>query len=280
MRLVLMTAALVATQTTLAFACNPAVLVVREDTLTYEVPSSDIYANGGAARFVDDYVDGRTLLINASNRTTRMVDLDDLSISEVQVLTGTSRVVYRGPSECRPGDPAFVEELYPDGEPANPIPPAEVLFPDGTDTSGPRDGLWRAVVGPTRMEGCPAMIAQAFAGSAGALPGMTGETRRMTFSDPFDPNHLDLSKTLNAGWTQTGPALWTTEAMPDIFGQIPQGAGGGSRLLWSLEVAGPELILFNRTVDLVLPAEAAVLMGASPDGCRVIANNRWERIGD
>ena len=58
----------------------------------------------------------------------------------------------------------------------------------------PRDGLWRAEVGPSEIDGCPPMMRSAFP-TAAPLPGFSQEPRRLAFSRPFDPNALELSRT-------------------------------------------------------------------------------------
>ncbi|WP_019953925.1 hypothetical protein [Yoonia vestfoldensis] len=210
------------------------------------------------------------------------------SAEAISALVGSDgNWIYNGPAACDPDmqDPiTFTED---EGLIVAP-PPDDLVFtpeegleidPDGAVLT-PRDGLWKATVGPTRMEGCPAMMAQAFPVSPGALPGMEGDTRRMSFSRPFDPNALEMTQSLRSAWVEVGPNTWITEAMPGAFAQIPQGQSGGSRLLMELTVASPDLILFDRTIEIILPDVATAMMGISPDGCRVRGNERWERIGD
>ena len=279
MRAILTCLAVMAAAPATAQSCNPPILTFRGDTLTYETPATDVYASGGVAAIVDDYVEGRTVLIDAHARTTQNINLAEVTLAELQVLVGAERVAFIGPARCRPNMPGLPEDLFPEGEPATPNTPV-VLFPDDPEGGGPRDGLWKANIGPTRMQGCPPMVAQAFPNSPGALPGMTGDTRRMTFSKPFDPNTLEMSQTMNAGWTQTGENRWETDVSPEIFDQIPQGAGGGSRLSLVLEVVHPELIRFDHTIEIILPDVAVAMLGVSPDGCRVIGSDTWQRIGD
>lgn len=195
-------------------------------------------------------------------------------------------LVYKGPSHCRPRDipwefddpanPGRAPIELPDGQPiAEPI----ELFPD--EPSGPLSGLWRAEIGPTKMEGCPAMMRNAFPGSPGALPGMTGETRRMDFANPFHPDTLELSRTAGVRWRADGPGRWvTTDLAAEAFAQIPVGQGGGSKIVWTLTLVSPEEMSFRRAIEIVLPNEAAAVMGVSPDGCRVTGTDRWIRVGN
>lgn len=195
-------------------------------------------------------------------------------------------LVYKGPDHCRPkgipweiSDPAVPGQTpieLPDGQP---IPEPIELFPE--EPSGPLSGLWRAEIGPTAMDGCPPMMQNAFPASGGALPGLTGETRRMDFADPFHPDTLEMSRTTGVRWQQIGDQRWrTTDMAAEVFGQIPQGDGGGSRLVWTLTVLSPEEMAFDRAIEIVLPAVAAGALGLSPEGCRVTGTDRWIRVGD
>ncbi|MFD1694273.1 hypothetical protein [Roseibium aestuarii] len=148
----------------------------------------------------------------------------------------------------------------------------------------PRDGLWRAEIGPSRMEGCPAMMQGLFPMAAGQAPGgmagMAGE-RRLSFSRPFNPDALELSRTARVKWTRTGGSIWETKDMAAAqFAAIPAGEGGGSHLLWTLQVLSPQEITFRRSMEIVLPAEAAIVMGGSPGACRIVGTDRWIRVGD
>lgn len=66
----------------------------------------------------------------------------------------------------------------------------------------------------------------------------------------------------------------------DAFRQIPAGQGGGSQIRWEMTAVSPNEITFGRSIEIVLPAEAAAIMGASPEGCRVTGTDRWIRVGD
>ncbi|AVW91759.1 hypothetical protein [Celeribacter baekdonensis] len=279
MRAILTSLALLAAAPATAQSCNPPILTFRGDTLTYETPATDVYANGGVAAIVDDYVEGQTILIDAGARTTRNVNLAEVTLAELQVLVGADHVAFIGPVRCRPKMPSLPEDLFPEGDPAAPNTPV-VLFPDDPVEGGPRDGLWQANIGPIRTQGCPPMVAQAVPNTLGALPGIPGDTRRMTFSSPFDPNTLEMSHTMKARWSQTGKNRWETDVSPEVFDQIPQGAGGGSRLSLLLEVVRPDLIRFDHTIEIVLPDVAVAMLGVSSDGCRVSGSDTWQRIGD
>lgn len=208
----------------------------------------------------------------------QFVDMTEASLRET--------LVYKGPSHCRPKDIPweFDDPAIPGRTPielpvGQPIPAPIDLFPD--EPSGPRSGLWRAEVGPTAMEGCPAMLQGAFPASGGALPGMTGETRRMDFADPFHPDTLEMSRTTGVRWQEIGDNQWRTNDMAaEVFAQIPAGEGGGSQLVWTLTVLSPEEMTFRRDIEIVLPDVAAAMMDVSPGGCRVTGTDRWVRIGD
>ena len=125
------------------------------------------------------------------------------------------------------------------------------------------------------------MMRDAFAQSGAALPGLGSETRRMSFSDPFDPNTLELSQTARVVWQPDGPSRWVTEDMgAEAFAQIPTGEGGGSRLVWTLTVVSQDEITFDRAIEIILPEATAAMIGVAPEGCRVTGTDRWLRVGD
>lgn len=258
-----------------ALGCNPpTILIGANGDATYMSPASD-------TRPVLEDIFGeapgpdRILVVDSRDRRGYWMERSDLGALQVMMNTSEPYPRFTGPDECRP--PEIPLDL-PDGRPIEA--PIE-LFPDETSDRGPRSGLWRAEIGPTEMEGCPAMMQNAFPGSPGALPGMTGEARRLDFSTPFHPDSLEMSQISGVRWTADGPDRWvTTDLGADAMRQIPQGQGGGSRIVWRLTVISPEEISFRRVIEIVLPAEAAALMGASPDGCRVMGTDRWLRVGD
>lgn len=271
-----------------AEACNtPTVVVERDGTAQYVSPQADNRAELEVV-FGNAPTDESILVFDARTGQGTWVSKSDLSLIGIGFNTRDAEVVYSGPPECRPpelpialpdgapiGEPA---ELFPDGDPGTrPID----LFPGETAGGGPRSGLWRAEVGPTAMEGCPPMMQDAFPASQGALPGMDGDQRRMNFADPFHPDTLEMSRTTGVRWQRIGDNRWqTTDMAAAIFAQIPQGEGGGSKLIWTLTVVSPEEMTFARAIDIVLPAAALAIMGGSADGCRVTGTDRWIRIGD
>lgn len=139
MRAILTCLAVMAAAPTFAQSCNPPILTFRGDTLTYETPATDVYASGGVAAIVDDYIEGRTVLIDAHARTTQNINLAEVTLAELQVLVGAERVAFIGPARCRPNMPGLPEDLFPEGEPATPNTPV-VLFPDDPE------GVARAMV--------------------------------------------------------------------------------------------------------------------------------------
>lgn len=168
--------------------------------------------------------------------------------------------------------------------PPAPAPPPKALTPGAAAAcaGAPRAGTWVAEIGATSIEGCPAMMQQAFGQMAGQLPG-TGAAQpgRLDFACPFHPDTLELSKTARVRWRETGPGRWTTtDLAAEQFAQIPAGAGGGSQIRWDLTVVSPEEIEFRRSVEIDLPATAAAVMGMPAGGCRIVGTDRWLRQGD
>lgn len=289
MRQVLLTsAAYLAATLSAAEACNtPTILIGKDGSAEYISPAND--RRGELEVLVGDAPSPESMLVfDARDGNAMWVDKSDLSRVGIGFNTLDGTLTYSGPEECRPpelpiklpeGKPIpKVPELFPDGDPGRQ--PVE-LFPEEASDAGPRSGLWRAEIGPTEIQGCPAIMQNAFPVSAGALPGMTGEPRRLEFARPFHPDALELSQTSGVRWSADGTNKWvTTDLGADALRQIPQGQGGGSQIVWTLTVISPEEISFWRSIEIVLPAEAAALMGASPDGCRVTGTDRWIRVGD
>ena len=232
---------------------------------------------------------GHTIVIDADNDRVLIVDPAKGSLEELLLAEGKPNVVYDGPDKCRVPDTPVV---LPDGRPVPPLPelfPAgdpgrapEELFADAgaTCSNGPRSGLWRAEIGATRIEGCPALMQQMFQSSA-ALPGIEEGQRQMRFACPFHPDTLEMSRTTRVRWQDAGPNRWTTtDLAAEIFAQIPAGQGGGSQIRWTMTLVSPEEFTIDRDIELVLPAAAAAMMGQSAEGCRVTGTDRWLRIGD
>lgn len=283
-----LTAVAAATVGSASFAqdiCGPLVASYTKDGLRFTSIEADTASAILGADLVASRPNDTAILVAIPGFNLEWYDISAEDVSSLVVSDGNW--TYDGPAECDPDLRDTITFTQEEGMIVDPetddlvfLPEEGTIIDPNAPSEAPRDGLWKATVGPTRMEGCPAMMAQAFPSSAGALPGMQGDTRRMAFSRPFDPNALEMSQALNSAWVRVGPNRWTTEAMPEAFGQIPEGQGGGSRLLLALTVESPDLILFDRTIEIILPDVANVMMGISPDGCRVLGNDRWERIGD
>ncbi|WIV49822.1 hypothetical protein QQG91_09065 [Marivivens sp. LCG002] len=157
--------------------------------------------------------------------------------------------------------------------------------PDGLSGAacegGPLNGTWVAEIGATSIEGCPAMMQQAFAQIAGQLPGPSAQPGQLEFACPFHPDTLELSRTARVGWTATGDGQWTTtDLAAEQFAQIPNGEGGGSHIRWDLTLVSPEEIEFRRSIEIILPETAAAVMGMTSEGCRIVGTDRWLRVGD
>lgn len=149
-------------------------------------------------------------------------------------------------------------------------------LPDGFQ---PRDGVWEAEVGRTTLEGCPAMLKSQLAPMLNAQPSPLPSRRAMQFSNPFDPNRLELSRTAAVSWERIGQTSWRSEIAPETFAQIPAGAGGTSSFVWQLDVAGEGEIRFTRTIHFSLPDIAVSMMGGGRD-CRIFGTDRWLRVAD
>ncbi|WGW04139.1 hypothetical protein [Tropicibacter oceani] len=278
----------------LAQDCSNPIFAVREDGVPYYYhPDPDTYQRvleyvvPRAGAKDEQPLDRPIVAIDLRKGRAGWISRDEIGyILDVFEVPAQQPLVYKGPEHCRPRDIAweFDDPSEPGREPialpdGRPIPEPIDLFAE--EPSGPRSGLWRAEIGKTTMEGCPPMMQSAFPASAGALPGLTSEARRMEFADPFHPDSLEMSRTTGVRWQGVGDNQWRTEDMAaEAFGQIPQGEGGGSRLVWTLKVLSPEEMSFERAIEIVLPDAAAAMMGVGPDGCRVFGTDRWVRVGD
>lgn len=282
---------------TKAAACEAPVIVVGADEQPHYISPQRDALTGIEARFGAPAVPGSTLVVDARTRNGWWVSpQSSLTPAEMALLAGadTSRGFrYRGPDGCAPPDLPLDPELPVSGpalprllpDPDTPGTPPEDLFPDQPDLAvQPRSGLWQARLGQTRLQGCPAAMAQSFPKSPGALPPEWRKPRPLTFRRPFHPDQLALSKTLTANglgqvaWTPSGKNAWQAEVMPQIFAQIPATQGGGSRMVWTLTVKDPDRIDHSVVLDIVLPAAAAQVLGSTK--CRMITDNQWLRTGD
>lgn len=277
----------------LAQDCNGAgpIIAIRADGVPfYTHQEPDVYqavVDAVRPRIGDRSAEFPILALDTRNNAVAWVNRSQLKgFVDITEASLRENLVYKGPTHCRPKDIPweFDDPAYPGREPiplptGQPIPEPIDLFPE--ESSGPRGGLWRAEIGPTEMIGCPAMMRDAFPASAGALPGMTGDTRRMSFADPFHPDTLEMSQTTGVRWNAAGENRWiSTDLGAEAFAQIPTGEGGGSRIVWTLTVISHEEMRFERSIKIILPAVAAAAMGISADGCRVIGEDRWVRVGD
>jgi hypothetical protein len=265
----------------LAAGCNPPVVLVEPGAQAeYRVPEQDA-GKTMETLFGASPEPGRILVVDTRGRSGHWVRPTDLRDALLGLGAETNGLLYSGPPDCRPTDPALPLTLLLD-----PLPdrqPIE-LFPDDPAKPGgvtPRSGLWQARLGATEIEGCPAMMRQAFAVSPGKLPPEALQPRRLSFTAPFHPDQLELTRTIRASWTADGPARWTA-IMNQVPGQPGGGAAafpGGTKLRWTLSVAGPERMEHLSAIEITLPKEAAALLGATGD-CRVLTRATWERIGD
>lgn len=268
-----------------AQACFGPILNVSGGVLTYTSPNKDLYGPEGVLAFVDNYIEGTTLLIDGTARTTRNVDLSTTSLAEIVVITGADRVVYDGPPDCTPSELRTPTELFPNDDENGGPTPIE-LFPDEVDAGlQPRSGLWQAIPGDPVLRGCPAMMQGMVGQMTPPVPAEDLRPRRLDFVPPFRPDQLAMTSQMKAGlgtqiiWVSVGDAAWQAEIVPEIFGQIPQGEGGGSDMLWRLSVLSEREIEHLVTINIRLPDVAAQVMG-STGLCQMTMLNTWRRIGD
>jgi len=281
-------ACLLAGLSPLALACPPPTVIIDgSGQAHYAVTDADEAAAVrdeatallGAPPNADDVV-----FYDRRDRRIAWVPRDRLEYFRRQSGAGGDGFVYVGPDGCAPRN---LPIQLPEGPPRPPTPlpdgrgPIE-LFPGAIQ---PAPGLWRAQLGKTELQGCPAVVAQAFPKSPGALPAAWLQPRRLDFRSPFHPDQLQLSQTLSAQgqspvrWRKTGDQRWVTEAMAPVFGQIPAGLGGGSQMSWQLTLRSATEFEHVTTVRIALPAAAAAVMGGGAD-CRLTSVNRWLRVGD
>ena len=166
-----------------ALACEPPVISIGANGQPeYISPDRDVTAEMEII-FGPSPAPGSTLVIDARNRTGRWLPPDSgFGPADVGLLFGvddSNGFLYSGPDDCAPPDlpmdPDFPpgthggpEDLF---APADPGKKPEDLFPDEASPGlQPSSGLWQARLGRTDLQGCPAMIAQAFPRSPGALP--------------------------------------------------------------------------------------------------------------
>lgn len=266
-----------------ASACEPPVIMIGADGRPeYISPNRDVTAEL-ESMFGPAPSEGAIMVISARERSGQWLPSGSrLGPHDVALLFGANAdagFLYTGPDECAPPD-LPLDPLLPEKPPGLP----EDLFPDepalGTQ---PRSGLWQARLGETRLEGCPPMIASAFAQSPGALPAEWLAPRALSFGRPFHPDQLEMSRTLAGeglgavNWSATGPATWTAKVMPEIFGQIPAGQGGGSKMTWTMTVIDADRIDHAVVLDIVFPPEAAQVLGGK--GCAMTTDNQWIRVG-
>lgn len=270
--------ALAALLATPALACEPPVIAIDAEGNARWVDGSPA-TRGAAEAYAGPAPSARHILVIDEGRSTAEWIRPDTTPTEIAIGYGINSYVYVGSARCAPpGMPGSLDDLPDD-------PPPEELFADALPcTGGPRDGIWTAEIGPTQIEGCPAMMQQAFGqmALAGALPkAADGAPGRLAFACPFHPDTLELSRTARVHWQAEGPNHWsTTDLAAEHFAHIPAGEGAGSQIRWELTVVSPEEISFRRSVEIVLPATAAAVMGITADGCRIVGTDRWVRTGD
>ena len=279
MRLLALSCAALALSSSMALACPPPVILIGADgQATIYSPPRDVTSEM-EARFGPQERPGSILFIDTRDRTGYWAPDTQMSYENVAGLLGVvGDYRYSGPSECAPSN-------VPLDVPGRWIDPIE-LFADAPEAGlQPRSGLWQARLGATEMQGCPAAMQAAFPLSPGALPPQMLAPRRLSFATPFHPDQLELTQSLQQGlasrvaWQPMGDAVWQAEIFPEVFGQIPAGAGGGSAMIWRLDVRSESEIEHHVTIAIKLPAVAAQAMGIVGD-CRILARHQWIRIGD
>lgn len=232
--------------------------------------------------------DRHILVIDQRNSTTKWIGPEN-SPNDIAIVYGINSYLYAGSQRCHPPGMPIDPPLPEDGPPPEELPPGKPpieLFPDEPLPGiQPRSGLWQARLGKGRLEGCPAIMQQAFQMSPNMYPAEWMTPRRLNYKVPFHPDQLEMTKRLSAEglsnltWHTVDDDAWRAEVFHEIFGQIPSGEGGGSKMTWQLRVKSETEIEHISTVHFVLPAEAAAVMGGSLD-CRMTSVNSWVRVGD
>lgn len=222
------------------------------------------------------------LVVDARTRQGTWIARTELRLVLVGFGTKSDGYLYSGPSHCLPpGLPVDLPDNKRQSEELPPGKPPIELFPGIALQSG----LWQARLGDTRLEGCPALMQQAFPKSLGALPAEWLAPRKLEFETPFHPDQLEISRRLSAeglsriAWRNAGEDAWTTEVFPELFGQIPAEQGAGSKMTWRLALKSETEIEHISTVEIVLPKEAAAVLGGSSN-CRMVSRNHWVRVSD
>lgn len=284
-----------------------------------QCPAPILVVENGDATLIYDTEIGATVparegLVPLVNRDTGKIwyyDTAETSLTDILTLHGTSIQNFVGPEECIMTATGFpdptrrtresLRKLFDaaasipnggsgggNGNSTNPNAPEGQDAPKAPDgltgaacEGGPLNGTWVAEIGATSIEGCPAMMQQAFGQMAGQLPGPSAQPGQLEFACPFHPDTLELSRTARVSWTATGDGQWTTtDLAAEQFAQIPSREGGGSHIRWDLTLVSPEEIEFRRRIEIILPDTAAAVMGMSGEGCRIVGTDRWIRIGD
>ena len=222
------------------------------------------------------------LVVDARTRQGTWIARADVPLVLVGFGAGSDGYLYTGPSHCLPpGLPVQLPDNKRQPEELPPGKPPIELFP-GIE---PQSGLWQARLGDTRLEGCPAVMQQAFPKSLGALPAEWMAPRKLEFEIPFHPDQLEMSRRLSAeglsriAWRNAGENAWRTEVFPELFRQMPAGQGAGSKMTWQLTLKSETEIEHVSTVQIVLPKEAAAVLGSS-ENCRMVSLNHWIRVSD
>ncbi|MBN9673548.1 hypothetical protein [Roseibium aggregatum] len=254
-----------------AFAeCNPAIVTIREGQQPrYSVPDKkDLSAaeqNFGAAPGAD-----HVLVVDSSDGAGYWIARDRVEDAVFLLNGAPSAFRYSGPDHCAPGDlPIGLNE-----EQNQEIP----LFLETSTGLQPRNGLWRLQMGTPETRACPEMMRMAMGRKIPVSLSAFEAPRPLKVSAPFHPGQLDMSQEMKVDWQAVGDNTWRTQALQEVFSQLPQNGGMGSELIWELKVLAEDKIRHSSILKVVIPAEAATALGG--DTCIIETVSHWVRVGN
>lgn len=250
--------------------CNTPIVTMREGQKSdYKVPSDTelaaIKQKHGEAPGKD-----HVLVIDESDGAGYWMTRDRIGEAVFVVGGDTQGYRYSGPDHCAPDDlPIDTGDL-----PAKDI----KVFEEASTGPQPRSGLWQLKSGTPEVEVCPPMMQAVFTQSMANNMAQFEAPRHLKLKAPFHPNQLPMTEIMNVSWQSIGEGNWQTEAMKEVFSQLPVDGGQGSKLVWLLKVLGDSEIEHTVRMKVVVPQEAAAALGG--DTCSVKTVNRWVRVGN
>lgn len=250
--------------------CNtPIVTMKKGQAPQYHVPGdaelADAVKTHGDPGFGD-----KVLLIDEADGAGYWIDRAGIEDAAFLLGADPNGFRYSGPDHCAPKDlPVNLDEI----PEKSPVP---VIAPNGIPQ--PKTGTWRLEMGQPQVQECPPMMRQSI--SVPPDPALASEMgpRHLQIVEPFHPDQLEMTRKMNVRWKKIGPASWQTEAMRDVFANLPQDAGQGSSLVWQLTTLSPNKMEHLVRLTIALPAEAAAALGG--DRCVMETVSHWLRIAD